>query len=181
LKCSGVQQMKQLASQFLFGSPQKALILLKSAEKTPCWGAIEKYGVIEIISKNGEHRWIEIKTRPIIDNGKIVEVHGIGRDITENKKLKLKLNNSNKQRKLLCYLVKGTRGGETRALILKNLSEKSYNANQLANILKMDYKTIRYHLEILMRNNIITMDKSGKGSAIYFISGKISADLEDLE
>ena len=137
--------------------------------------------VIEIISKNGEHRWIEIKTRPIIDNGKIVEVHGIGRDITENKKLKLKLNNSNKQRKLLCYLIKGTRGGETRALILKNLSEKSYNANQLANILKMDYKTVRYHLEILMRNDIITMDKSVKGSAIYFISGKVSADLSDLE
>lgn len=135
---------------------------------------------IEIICKNGEHRWIEIKTRPIIENGNLIEIHGIGRDITENKKLRQKLNNSNKQRKLLCYLIKGTRGGETRALILKNLSERSYNANQLANILKMDYKTVRYHLDILIKNNIINMDKKGNSSAIYFISGKVSADLTDL-
>jgi len=135
---------------------------------------------IEIVSKNGEHRWIDIKTRPIIENGKLIEIHGIGRDITENKKLRHKLNNSNKQRKLLCYLIKGTRGGETRALILKNLSERSYNANQLANILKLDYKTVRYHLDILIKNNIINLDKKGNSSAIYFISGKVSADLTDL-
>jgi len=168
-------------SIFIWLTPESIKIIEERRKKRLAGEPLKNTEVIEINSRNGEHRWIEIKTRPILDNGKIVEVHGIGRDITENKKLKLKLNNSNKQRKLLCYLVKGTRGGETRALILKNLSEKSYNANQLANILKMDYKTIRYHLEILMRNNIITMDKSGKGSAIYFISGKISADLEDLE
>ena len=168
-------------SIFIWLTPESIKIIEERRKKHIAGEPLKKTEVIEIISRNGEHRWIEIKTRPIMDNGKIVEVHGIGRDITENKKLKLKLNNSNKQRKLLCYLVKGTRGGETRALILKNLSERSNNANQLANILKMDYKTIRYHLEILMRNDIITMDKSVKGSAIYFISGKVSADLSDLE
>lgn len=165
---------------FIWLTPESIKIVEESRKIRLAGEPLNRTDEIEIISKNGEHRWIEIKTRPIIENGKLIEIHGIGRDITENKKLRQKLNNSNKQRKLLCYLIKGTRGGETRALILKNLSERSYNANQLANILKMDYKTVRYHLDILIKNDIINMDKKGNSSAIYFISGKVSADLTDL-
>jgi len=161
-------------------TPESIKIVEGRMKKRLAGEPLSRIDEIEIIGKNGEHRWIEIKTRPILENGKLIEIHGIGRDITENKKLKQKLNNSNKQRKLLCYLIKGTRGGETRALILKYLSENSYNANQLSNILKMDYKTVRYHLSILIKNNIINMDKKGNSSAIYFISGKVSADMTDL-
>lgn len=165
---------------FKWLTPESIKIVEERMKKCLAGEPLNRTDEIEIVCKNGEHRWIEIKTRPIMENGKLIEIYGIGRDITENKKLRQKLNNSNKQRKLLCYLIKGTRGGETRALILKNLSERSYNANQLANILKMDYKTVRYHLDILIKNDIINMDKKGNSSAIYFISGKVSADLTDL-
>lgn len=161
-------------------TPESIKIIEERMKKRLAGEPLNRIDEIEIICKNGEHRWIDIKTRPIIENGKLIEIHGIGRDITENKKLRHKLNNSNKQRKLLCYLLKGTRGGETRALILKNLSERSYNANQLAKILKLDYKTVRYHLGILIKNNIINLDKKGNSSAVYFISAKVSADLTDL-
>jgi len=60
----------------------------------------------------------------------------IARDITQNRLLKQELRKSNKQQKLLCYLIKGTRGGKTRALILKHLADGSFNANQLATALK---------------------------------------------
>jgi predicted ArsR family transcriptional regulator len=58
-------------------------------------------------------------------------------------------------------LIEGTRGGKTRALILRHLAEKSYNANQLATTLNLDYKTIRHHLEVLVKYGIITRNYDG--------------------
>jgi len=140
---------------------------------------VEIADTLELVGKNGEHRWVEIKTRHIKDGGRIIEFHGIARDVTENIMLKQKLNNSNKQRKLLCYLIKGTRGGKTRTLMLKYLTDRSYNANQLAKVLNMDYKTIRHHLGVLAKNEIITKDNNG-GSAVYFISKNIQSDLNEF-
>ena len=70
---------------------------------------------------------------------------------------------------LLRWLIAGTRGGVTRAQIIKTIRENPQNANQLANHLKLDYKTVRYHLEVLEKNRIITTvgDKYG---AIYFLT-----------
>jgi PAS domain S-box-containing protein len=47
--------------------------------------------ILEIICKNGEHHWGEFKSRIIKDGSKIIGVHGIGRDITEKKKLEEQL------------------------------------------------------------------------------------------
>jgi DNA-binding transcriptional ArsR family regulator len=70
---------------------------------------------------------------------------------------------------LLGWLIAGTRGGMTRAHIIKAIHETPQNANQLANLLKMDYKTIRHHLGVLEKNRIVTSvgDKYG---ATYFLS-----------
>lgn len=136
----------------------------------------DRIDVFEVICKNGEHRWAEVKTRDIKDGENTIEIHGIGRDITENMLLKQELNKSNKQHKLLCYLIQGTRGGKTRALILRNLSEKSYNANQLATAMNMDYKTIRHHLNVLVKNGIISKGNDGY-SDLYFISKNIEMNL----
>ena len=135
--------------------------------------------VLEIVCKNGEHRWIEIKTREIKDGDRTIEIHGIARDITQNRLLKQELRKSNKQQKLLCYLIKGTRGGKTRALILKHLAEGSFNANQLATALKMDYKTIRHHLNVLIKNGIIGKGNNGH-SDLYFLSNNIEVILNDF-
>lgn len=50
--------------------------------------------VLEIICKNGEHRWAEITNRVIKDGHKITEIHGVARDITEKKLLEQKLISS---------------------------------------------------------------------------------------
>ena len=72
-------------------------------------------------------------------------------------------------RYLLGWLIAGTRGGVTRAKIIKALKEKPQNANQLANMLKMDYRTIRHHLKVLQKNRIITSAGNGYGTT-YFLS-----------
>jgi PAS domain S-box-containing protein len=140
---------------------------------------VDAADVLEIVCKNGEHRWIEIKTREIKDGDRTIEIHGIARDITQNRLLKQELKKSNKQQKLLCYLIQGTRGGKTRALILKHLAGGSFNANQLATALKMDYKTIRHHLNVLIKNGIIGKGNNGHLD-LYFLSNNIEVILNDF-
>jgi DNA-binding transcriptional ArsR family regulator len=70
---------------------------------------------------------------------------------------------------LLGWLIAGTRGGPTRAKMIEALKETPQNANQLATLLKMDYKTMRHHLEVLEKNKIITSVGDRYGST-YFLS-----------
>ena len=70
---------------------------------------------------------------------------------------------------LLGWLIAGTRGGPTRAKIIQALKESPQNANQLATLLKMDYKTMRHHLEVLEKNRIIT-SMGDRYGATYFLS-----------
>jgi len=52
--------------------------------------SLDAADIIEVICKNNDHRWAEIKTRVIKKNDKI-EIHGIARDITEKRLLEIKL------------------------------------------------------------------------------------------
>jgi DNA-binding transcriptional ArsR family regulator len=70
---------------------------------------------------------------------------------------------------LLGWLIAGTRGGATRAKIIQTLKETPQNANQLANQLGMDYRTIRHHLKVLEKNKMITTAGEGYGIT-YFLS-----------
>ena len=70
---------------------------------------------------------------------------------------------------LLGWLIAGTKGGPTRAKMIEALKETPMNANQLATMLKMDYKTMRHHLEVLEKNKIIT-SIGDRYSATYFLS-----------
>ncbi len=71
---------------------------------------------------------------------------------------------------LLWYLIAGTRGGETRGKIIDLLRKKPSNANKIAEMLKLDYKTVRHHLEVLEKNNIIIPINKGNYGAVYFLS-----------
>jgi len=70
---------------------------------------------------------------------------------------------------LLGWLIAGTRGGATRAQIIRTLKESPQNANQMANLLNLDYRTIRHHLEVLQKNGIITSAGDRYGMT-YFLS-----------
>lgn len=70
---------------------------------------------------------------------------------------------------LLGWLIAGTRGGPTRARIIEALKETPQNANQLATLLKMDYKTMRHHLDVLEKNKMLTSVGDRYG-ATYFLS-----------
>lgn len=70
---------------------------------------------------------------------------------------------------ILGWLIAGTRGGVTRAKIISALRESPQNANQLATLLEMDYRTIRHHLKVLQKNKLVTSAGEGYGTT-YFLS-----------
>lgn len=82
---------------------------------------------------------------------------------------------------LLWYLVAGTKGGETRGKIIELIRKKPSNANKIAEILKLDYKTVRHHLEVLDKNNIITAINKGNYGAVYFLSDFMNSSIKIFE
>lgn len=83
-------------------------------------------------------------------------------------------------RKLLWWLVGGSRGGKNRLRIIEALHDEPMNANQLANRLDLDYKTVRHHLELLEENDVLTTMGDGYGT-MYFLSDRMEANLDVLE
>ena len=78
-------------------------------------------------------------------------------------------------KQLLWYLLAGTRGGETRCMIIAHLVKKPSNANQLTTALKLDYKTIRHHLDVLEKNRIIMPINKGGYGAVFFLTPEFEA------
>lgn len=81
--------------------------------------------------------------------------------------------------RLLWQMFAGTCGGYKRGYILKCLTDKPCNVNQIACILNIDYKTTRHHLHVLVKNGMITArgDKYGKK---YFLSTYMAANLDNF-
>lgn len=78
---------------------------------------------------------------------------------------------------LLWWILAGTKGGRTRAKIIIALKERPMNANQLADLMKLDYKTIRYHLNLLLENGfLVTVGK--KYGTMYFLSPNLESSYE---
>jgi len=79
------------------------------------------------------------------------------------------ITNMQPMKQLLGWLITGTKGGKTRAQIIKSVKSNPKNANQLATQLKVDYKTVRHHLTILEKNKLITA-VGEHYSTVYFLS-----------
>jgi DNA-binding transcriptional ArsR family regulator len=67
---------------------------------------------------------------------------------------------------VLWYVLTGTRGGKNRIRILKTIDERPRNANQLAEDLDLDYKTVRHHLDVLAENDVVE-DSGDDYGAVY--------------
>ncbi|WP_188879612.1 ArsR/SmtB family transcription factor [Halarchaeum grantii] len=81
---------------------------------------------------------------------------------------------------VLWYVLTGTRGGPNRARILRALDARPRNANQLAEDLDLDYKTIRHHLDVLTDNDVV--QKSGDDyGAVYLPSERARSNWGTVE
>jgi DNA-binding transcriptional ArsR family regulator len=73
-------------------------------------------------------------------------------------------------KRLLWYLIASTRGGINRARILELINSHPANAHQIAQELKLDYKTVVHHLDVLSQNGLIITDNKDTYGATYFLT-----------
>jgi len=79
-------------------------------------------------------------------------------------------------KKLLVWILASSVGGFNRARILQELIKKPRNANELATILDLNYKTTRHHIRVLEKNFLITSMGKGYGK-IYFPSNLLEENM----
>jgi len=80
----------------------------------------------------------------------------------------------------LWYVLTGTRGGENRIRLLRALDERPRNANQLAEDLDLDYKTVRHHLDVLMDNDVLRTSGDDYG-AVYLPTSRARQHWDTIE
>ena len=81
---------------------------------------------------------------------------------------------------LLQWLIVGTRGGANRAQILEAIRKDPRNANQLASLLGVDYRTVRHHLDVLEKNGLVTSMGEQYGK-MYFLSSELEENFRVFE
>ncbi|SEO94094.1 Helix-turn-helix domain-containing protein [Halogranum amylolyticum] len=82
--------------------------------------------------------------------------------------------------KALWYLLAGMRGGENRARIIRALIERPRNANQLSDVLGVEYNTVRYHLDLLVEHDVVEKGEESYGT-MYFLTDRFEQHREQFE
>jgi len=82
--------------------------------------------------------------------------------------------------KALWYLFVGTRGGANRARLVRALDERPRNANELSDMLDVDYNTVRYHLDKLADHDVVEAGGEDYGE-LYFLTDRFEAHRDAFE
>jgi DNA-binding transcriptional ArsR family regulator len=82
-------------------------------------------------------------------------------------------------KQILWWLIAGSKGGINRARIILTLHKRPYNANQLTQMFSLDYKTVRYHLDVLKKHQVIRSTGEGYGT-MYSLSDQMMTKYEDF-
>lgn len=82
--------------------------------------------------------------------------------------------------KALWYLLTATRGGENRVRIVRALSERPMNANELAEELDVSYKTARHHLEMLEDHGVVETGDEAYAK-LHFLTDRFEQYRETFE
>jgi DNA-binding transcriptional ArsR family regulator len=83
-------------------------------------------------------------------------------------------------RRVLWWLIGGSRGGKNRLRIVRTLDEHPMNTHQLSQALALDYKTTQHHLELLTENNVLMTMGEDYGQT-YFLTDQMEQHLELLD
>ncbi|MBQ7927999.1 MAG: winged helix-turn-helix transcriptional regulator [Methanobrevibacter sp.] len=80
--------------------------------------------------------------------------------------------------KELYNMILGTNSAKTRILIIDEILKEPHNANQLAKKLKLDYKTIKYHMRVICKHQYATEEKFEKYT-FYYPSDKLIKHIDE--
>lgn len=84
-------------------------------------------------------------------------------------------------KRVLMYLLVGTKGGANRVQMIRLLKDEPMNANKIGERLNLDYKTVQHHLKILKENNVVVTNAAGAYGAMYFLTPYVEKHMSVLE
>ena len=70
-------------------------------------------------------------------------------------------------KRFLWWILASSTGGFNRARILREVMITPRNANELATLLNLDYKTTRHHIGVLEENHLLSSIGSGYGKVYH--------------
>lgn len=83
-------------------------------------------------------------------------------------------------RQTLKWLIAGSRGGDNRLRIIRTLNEQPFNRNQLAKQLELDYTTVQYHLDVLVKHNVVDSQDEKYGK-LFFLTEQMHGNMDLLD
>ena len=79
-------------------------------------------------------------------------------------------------KRLLWYVLAGSRGGPNRGRIINLLRKEPYNVNRLAEALNVHYRVAEHHIRALEKNHLVS-SAGEKYGRLYFLSPEMEAHL----
>ncbi len=83
-------------------------------------------------------------------------------------------------KRLLWYVLAGSRGGPNRGRIINLLRKEPYNINRLAEALNVHYRVAEHHIRALEKNHLVSSAGERYGK-LYFLSPEMEAHLHIFE